>query len=439
MARWDRRSPGQQAKFQDAALARQVSENLAPFSPYWARVVRPTGIRAEQVTRVSDLAAVPVLGERDLCPDGDPAGAAQLVLHVTEAGYARHTGGPALRRALRRRLTRPAAYARQVQDAVRPVTYHLGGLAVPLPIASTREDLDVIARAGARAWAVLGLTADDLLVSALPPDGALTAMALPYAALGAGAPGVHAGLEAAAEALAVMPATVVAVADADALDALGRLPSTVHTVLVTTDDTDVAALAEHARVLRVWGPPDGRWLYAECRQGGRSAGLHTYPDLEVLETVDPASGESAPSGELVITQLGVRGSALLRWRTGAVHEGLLSGACPSCGRTVPRIGPEVRPGALVEQALVEGELVALDLRAAAGALAGRPDITGWRIRVQPEPGTTTSSVVVAISPTGRPRQAAAAAYADIQAVAGVGPSQVLIEEGFTDGAIDLTP
>lgn len=424
---------------QDAALARQVRDNLAPASPYWASLIDPIGIAAGHLTRVAELSAVPAVGERDLCPDGDPSGAAQLVLQVSEAGYARHADGPALRQALRRRLTRPAAYARQVQDAVRPVSYHLGGLALPLPIASTRDDLDVIARAGARAWAVLGLTADDLLVSALPPDGALAGFALPYAALGAGAPAVHAGPDAAAEALQVLPATVLAVADAEALDGLGRLPATVHTVLVTVDDTDVAALAETARVLRLWGPPDGRWLYAECPEGGRGAGLHTYPDLEVLETIDPASGEPAPAGELVLTQLGVRGSALLRWRTGAVHAGFAIEPCPGCGRTVPRINPDIRGSALVAPVQLDAGAVLVDLRAVAGALAGRPDLTGWRIRVRPAAGGESSIVDVSISPAGRPEQAVAGAVADIEVAAGVRAQPVRIEAGLSGGAIELTP
>lgn len=341
MAPWDRRSGAEQRARQDAALARQVADRLLPGSPFAGRVLREAGLAASDVASVADLDRVPALGEHDLCPDGNPSGASALVVALSESDYAVQAPGSALRRALRRRVADRAGYARQVQDATRPVAYHLGGLDFPLPIASTREDLDVVARAGARAWRVLGLAAEDLLVSALDPS-AVAGMALPYAALGGGAPAVHAPPEAAAAALTVLPATVVAVPDADTLDALGVLPPTVRTVLVTEEDPDVAALAGKAAVRRIWAPPDGRWLYPECPEGGAAAGLHTFPDLEVLQTVHPGTGRPAETGELVLTQLGVQGSALLRWRTGTLHAGLLHGPCPGCGRTVPRIPPGLR-------------------------------------------------------------------------------------------------
>ena len=58
------------------------------------------------------LAALPAVGERDVCPDGDPAGAAGLVLQAGESGYALHAEGPVLRRALLRRLAAPGLLPR---------------------------------------------------------------------------------------------------------------------------------------------------------------------------------------------------------------------------------------------------------------------------------------------------------------------------------------
>lgn len=179
-ASWDRRSVRQQAATRNAALKRQVAE-LAAFSPYWRDTVRGTGVVASSVATAEDLVRVPAVGERDLCPDGDPTGAARLVLQPDEAGYAVSAAGPDLRQAIRRRVTSRRSYRRQVESAIRPVAYHLGGLALPLPIASTRDDLDIVARAGARAWRVLGLGADDVLVSALPAG--MLADALRYAAV----------------------------------------------------------------------------------------------------------------------------------------------------------------------------------------------------------------------------------------------------------------
>lgn len=224
--------------------------------------------------------------------------------------------------------------------------------------------------------------------------------------------------------------TVVAVGDAGALDRLGPLPATVHTVLVTGDDAGVAGLADGATVLRIWGPPDGRWFWAECRHGGRDTGLHTYPDLEILETVDAATGEPAPAGELVLTQLGVRGSALVRWRTGAVQSGLETLPCPACKRTVPRVPADVVPGALVTAAGAGGQTVAVDLRAVAGALAGRADLDGWQIDVRNDSRGGPPLVLARIAPTGDDAAAALGAHADIEALAGSGVTQIVVDRAL---------
>jgi hypothetical protein len=432
---WDRRTPRQQARFQDAALRRQVADSLGPFSPYWRTVLRNAGIRVAQIDGRRALAGIPATGERDLCPAGDPAAAAALVLQLDEAGWATHTDGAALRRALGRRVVRPGAYRRQVMNAVRPVVYWLGGRHLDLPIASTRDDLDVVARAGARAWRVLGLTPEDLLVSALPQDGRLAAAVLPYVALGAGAPAVHAGPAGAVAALRALPAAVVAVDGAPALRALGRLPARVHTILTIGLD-DLRPIADGRTVLRLWGPPDGRWLYPECRDGGFDAGLHTFPDLEIGQTVDPATGEARPddaAGELVVTQLGVRGSALVRWRTGVLHGGIRLEPCPGCGRTVPRLGPDLDTTSLTPTVQVAEQRVSLDLRTVAGALAARSDLAGWQVRLVPDPRGGRPSAVVAVAPGTDGAMSTRAASTlcaqiayDVQALAGAAPSLVVL-------------
>ncbi|MHB8340679.1 MAG: phenylacetate--CoA ligase family protein [Mycobacteriales bacterium] len=381
---WDMRTAEEMSKRQDSEVRRQVLSAIAPFSPFWRTQFPAAGIRPATIKGAADLRRIPAVGERELCPDGDPAGAARLVLQVDEAGYAAHAAGPDYREALLLRVARPAAYRRQVEAATRPVSYHLGGLGLRFPIASTRGDLDLMARAGARAWAVLGLTAADLLVSVQSTGTSLEATALAYAALGAGAPAVHGGLDVAREVLRYLPATVLAVPDAATLDALEVDLRAITTVLVTRDSSGVAARVPQATVLRLWGPPDGRVVYAQCRAAGPAGGFHTYPDLEVLDIVDPATGEDCKEGgELVVTQLGFRGSALLRWRTGTVLPASLErGPCPGCGRSVPRLPSGLVPGAAVPRlALRGGQPVPVDLRAVAGALAGRSDLAGWLVDV----------------------------------------------------------
>lgn len=438
MTAWDRRTPEAQAKLRDARLRAQLRDGVAPFSPYWRERFAALRVPASTLRVAADLTKLPAVGERDVCPDGNPAGMAGLVLRADEAGFAIHTPGPDLRRALVRRVGGRAAYRRQVEAEIRPTTYHFAGRGFTFPVASTRGDLDLIARAGSRAWRVLGLRNSDVLVSAVPVASRLDHLFLSYAALAAGAPALFAGDDL-AEVVRLVSPTVLAVrpADIDLLSALD-LPS-LRTVLLVGHPTAAersaaAAAAGGADVLALYGPAEGRVMWAECRAGGAAQGFHTYPDLDLVELVEPESGEpaGAAGGELVVTQLGLRGTALLRWRTGDLIAGTVhTGGCPSCGRTVPRVPSAIGAGGLQPLLSLRGRApVLVDLRAVAGALAGRTDLVDWQVEVNRSARTGGDELVVLVVPVGDETGTVVSVYRDVRSVAGVPPTQVVVVEGW---------
>jgi hypothetical protein len=457
-ASWDRRSPAQLKKMREAAVRTQVVDAVGPFSPFWRERFRALGRTTASVAGLSGLATVPAAGERDLCPDGDPAGSAALVLQAGESGYALHAEGPTLRKALTRRLAAPGSYRALVENDTRPTSYVWAGLGLRFPVASTRSDLDVVARAGARLWSVLGLTRADVVVSALPTLPTAQTQALQLGALGAGSPLLAPGSRASlvAEALALVPATVLVVpaeGGADLVRALADAQaalSTVRTVLVAGAPYDDErqelreALAdaglESAVLLAVHVPDGHRLMWGECRPSSGATGLHTYPDLEVAGLVDPESGETAQGEgphEVVLTQLGLRGSALLRWRTGDLAEAVTDSPCPSCGRTVPRVVGTRRAALVPELALRTGARP-VDLRAVTSAVSGRTDVRDWRVvlgrsarddadellvHVLPVPGTEASDVAVGVA-------------RDVRVASGLLPTQVVVVE---EGRLPLGP
>ena len=171
---------------------------------------------------------------------------------------------------------------------------------------------------------------------------------------------------------------------------------------------------------------------------GRSAGYHSYPDLEVVQVVDPETGESAArvdGGELVLTQLGFRGSALLRWRTGDLLTGPpTTEPCPGCGRRVSRVPDPVLRGALVARLDADAAAPTLDLRAVSGALVGRGDVTDWRVEVV---AGRLRAEVAAVA--GEEASAAAGAQADLAAATGLSPDRITVRvaagplSALTDG------
>jgi phenylacetate-coenzyme A ligase PaaK-like adenylate-forming protein len=464
MTAWDRRASKQLARMQDAAVRAQVVDAVGPFSPWWRERMRVLGRAPSSLTTVRALDGLLPAGERDVCPDGDPAGAAALVLQASEAGFALHAEGPRLRSAMLKRTLRPHSYRAVVEADTRPTSFVWAGLSLRFPVASTRSDLDVVARAGARLWQVLGLSRADVVVSAMPQGASAEVQALQLAALGAGSPLLTAGrrAEKVAEALRLVPATVLAVpagsaaALVDALDAAGAPLGTLTTLLLVGapyDDERTAAADALRRVgapaecviLGVHAPAGHRLLWGECRESVGSTGLHTYPDLELVQGVDAESGDDADGAgprELVLTQLGLRGTALLRWRTGDLVEEVATAACPSCGRTVPRV-VGTRRGALVPPLAMRSGTVDLDVRAVTGALLGRPELADWRVVVARSARDGGDQLLVHVVPAdGADATSAAVAVArDVASAAGHQPTQVVVVEpgGLPTAGSQLSP
>lgn len=444
MAAWDRRSAGALRSQQEAALRRQVLDAVAPFSPFWQQRLEDLGRRPADVATPAGLQALPAVGQRDVCPNGDPAGAASLVLQSGESGFAQHAAGPALRRALLRRWTSPRSYRALVEQDTRATSYVYAGQGTRFPVASTRNDLDVVARTGARLWQVLGLSTRDVVVSALRADATALQQGLWLAALAAGSPLLSPGsridpltatLRAVAPSVLVLPAATAA-SLLDALDGVDL--SSLTTVLLAGapygDERDAVAerlrsRARSAVVLAIHVADGHRVLWGECRESAGRTGLHTYPDVDLVQLVDVETGEDAGGapGELVLTQLGLRGSALLRWRTGDLAEQVSTGACTACGRTVPRVVGVQRQALVPVLELVDGER-AVDLRAVASALAGRPELADWRIQLARSERADTDQLLVHLGMEHRSRAGAVARQVarDVELAAGVVPTQIVV-------------
>ncbi|HUR14863.1 MAG TPA: hypothetical protein VM097_10275 [Mycobacteriales bacterium] len=446
---WDRRTSKQQQADLARALKAQVVHAVGPFSPYWKARLAALGTTPSAVATPEALAALPPVGERDVCLDGDPAAAAALVLQAGEAGWAVHAEGPQLRRALASRLVRPGAYRALVEADTRPTTFVEAGLGLRYPLASTRSDLDVVARAGARLWRVLGLRRADVLVAGLPLDRTASLQALELAALAAGSPALFPGdgVDAVARALDLVPATVLALPVASAarvvddLDETGAPLGALRVVLLVgaPSDDERAAAAEallragvNPAVLAVHAPDGHRLLWGECRPG---TGLHSYPDLDLVQLVDPETGASASTGEVVVTQLGMRGSALLRWRTGDLAEAVEISRCPGCGRRVPRV-LGVQRAALVPTLQLRQGRRAVDLRGVAAALEGRADVVDWRLVVGPSARDGADELLVHLLPHAAEdaSDVAVGVARDVRSAAGLLPTQVVVADHLPTGS-----
>ncbi|MGH8008570.1 MAG: phenylacetate--CoA ligase family protein [Candidatus Binatia bacterium] len=123
---------------------------------------------------------------------------------------------------------------------------------------------------------------------------------------------------------------------------------TLKTLLVAGQDypTEVGLQLEEVwgtRLSEAYGSSQGIFMAATCEQGafpnGHPGGMHILEHRCILEIVDPETRQPVKSGEMgvgIVTNLDMRGSALVRFETGDRMRYLGPGECP-CGRAFPLI------------------------------------------------------------------------------------------------------
>lgn len=351
----------EQRRLQDRLLARYVREELYAFSPRYRAVFDDAGIDPRRIRGVDDLRRLPFTTREDLVRRGEafvlrPAPGAIRSSWPFARKLALVLGGRRAREVLR------ASYAPALSLAGRR-----GGPAEG--VACAGQDLDVLAEIGARATDLLGLGPSARVLVAFPGGPHL---AWWIATLGV----LRAGLRLVVPAGPPATGAVLAAAERERATALvappglarrlarrareeGRDLASLETLVLGGARTTAAekrALAadleacgaRDVRIARSYGLTAARMAFVETPAGvDEDRGYHVWPDLCVLEVIDPRTleplGEGEP-GELVFTTLCGHGTALLRYRTGDWAEGGVTWQpCPASGRTVPRVSSNLKP------------------------------------------------------------------------------------------------
>lgn len=445
-APWDRRSRAEQQRVRDLQLSAWLPQATS-FAEHWAEVSARVGLEPGTADDVDDLRRFPSSRELELVAAAG-RGTPGLLMRPTER-QVKALAEPSTLRDVADAIRRDGAAGRRrvLLEEFKPIHVHAAGVTGELVVAYSRSDLDRLHRTGARAASVLGLGDADYLVDALAPRARLGWWGTYHLALGTSMlalrpRGSGDGIDAVTGAFALAPVTAVVV-DLDEAVALAAAVvdsraavDRVRTVVVlgpppTGDLRGEVAEAWRAAgahpdlsVRALWAPDASRSLWAECQRP--DAGLHTYPDLEVLEVLDPVTGSATDAdGDLTVTSLGWHGTALLRYRTGAWTEALATDPCPGCGRTVPRVVGEVVPEAWQPRlAKPEGELV-VDLRGVGRAL-DRAGLASWRVELRPPTADEAGDQLVVEIGGELDDERAAAVHREVAVAGGAAPDRVEI-------------
>lgn len=348
---------------------------------------------------LADLARIPFTVKEELLPPpGNPAG---YLRYVLEAPASVESGGGLLGKLRGKKTTEstPEKYATS------QVFFSAGRTGRITPYVYSIHDVEQLREAGLRLLDVLGLSQDDTTVNAMPYLPNLCFWQIYYATVSLGATALQTGggrilgLDKIITALENMEATTLFTTPGyaefllySAIRHQVKLPDLRNIIVGYTPVPlplvrrleVLARMVGHpeATVKRVYYLNEAKSAWAECTPG---SGYHFNPDHSFLEAVEPAAGQPGRR-ELVLTNLDVKGSCVVRFRTGDTVEGITYETCPSCKRSLPRLVGEVERLQDVKTVTVNGEEKILNLNSLYGLLAVEPEVMFWQAVVSPSQG-----------------------------------------------------
>ncbi|MEM8954248.1 MAG: AMP-binding protein [Verrucomicrobiota bacterium] len=360
---WNNLEAGHTSTLQAAQFRRFLAHKVLPFSKHYRRVFAEAGLSPKHFKTLDDLRHIPFSSKADLLPDKDhPQKIRDFVLAPEPAQLARRPENIA--RALLQGKKRVAA---QLNDEFRPVlmTSTTGRSTSPVPFVYTKHDLNILETTGARLMEIGETEPDFRHFNLFPFAPHLAFWQAHYAGLGATVFNLSTG-----GGKALGTDATLNLLDRVQPHALIGMPTFIYHVLHEATEKNLSltrlrklvlggekvpqgarrklrALAAelgagHVDVMATYGFTEARMAWPECPSTSREpSGYHLFPDLGIVEIIDPETGSPLPHGspgEIAYTPIDGRGTVVLRYRTGDfIDGGLTHSQCPSCGRTLPRL------------------------------------------------------------------------------------------------------
>ncbi len=407
---WQRLPEATVRALQGERLHHWLRDTVLPFSAHYRELFRRLKLRADDFRSIEDLRRLPFTSKVDLLNTPDNPAKARDFLLVPDRNILSRRPSSILRALLHGR----EHVAQGFESEFRPIflTSTTGRSADPVPFLYTNHDIANLQLAGERVFGVCGARREDKLLNMFPYAPHLAFWLTHYGSTSFGVftastgGGKVMGTEGQLrflrkirpDVLIGMPTFVYHVLHQAAEEGV-RCENLRRIVLGGEKVPDGMRLklrnlalelgAREIDVVTTYGFTEAKMAFAECPVpvDETPSGYHLYPDLGVIEVVDPKSGEPVPNGqpgEIVFTPLDARGTVVLRYRTGdCIDGGLTYEPCPHCGRQVPRlVGKISRSSAFKEVQLdkIKGTLV--DFNELEHVLDDAPNVGAWQIELR---------------------------------------------------------
>jgi phenylacetate-CoA ligase len=407
---WHRLDRDTVLELQGRKLHRYLRDCVLPFSGYYQRLFGKLGLSADDFRSVGDLKKLPFTAKEDLLPTPEnPQRALSFVLIPDPQKLARR---PCV---IARALMRGRARVKDELDREwRPtfMTATTGRSTESVPFLYTQHDLHNLAVCCDRITGIGRVTRDEKMLNMFPFAPHLAFWGMHFAGLehntftlstgGGKCMGTEGNLRAIIklkpQILVAMPTFIYHVLQ-QALDEKRRIEGVRIICLGGEKVADgtrrkLAAMCGQlgspgVQVMATYGFTEAKLAWTECPVAptGTPTGYHLYPDMGIIEVVDPETGQPVPDGqrgEIVWTPLNQRGTVVLRYRTGdLIENGLFWETCPGCGRTLPRLMgriSRVSEFRALRFQKIKGTIV--DFNELEHALDDVPGLAAWQIELR---------------------------------------------------------
>ena len=397
-------------QLQAEQLRRYLRTVVLPFSTYYRNLFQEHGLDVESFRTLEDLQRLPFTTKSDLLNTAaQPQRFKDFILVPDQKALARRPGT-----ILRAILHGRERVKQDFEAEFRPIfaTFTTGRSAEPTPFFFTQRDLDRLATAGSRLVEICAARREDRLLNTLPFAPHLAFWLAHYA-------GTSGGILTLSSGGGKVMGTEGNIRHLRKFnpDVLIGIPTFVYHLLHQAAEEGVHCEnlrrivlggekvsdglrqklrelslelgARNVDVLAIYGFTEAKLAWSECPSphDQPSSGYHLYPDLGIMEVIDPQTGETLPPGrpgELVFTPLHARGTVVLRYRTGDyIDGGLTYHPCPYCGRSLPRLLGNIARRSEVKHMdfdKIKGTLV--DFNELEHVLDDAPHIGAWQVELR---------------------------------------------------------
>ena len=408
--RWSRLPRETVRRLQAEKLRRYLRDVVVPFSAHYRGIFQQHGIDADKIRTLEDLERIPFSSKADLVNTPEHPQKSKDFIIIPDQNVLAHRPSTILRALINGR----EAVRRQFELEFRPIfmTSTTGRSADPVPFLYSQHDIGNLSVAGGRVMEVCGAQHDWRLINMFPYAPHLAFWLTHYAStafgiftLGTGGGkvmGTDGNLrlmqKIKPDVLIGMPTFLYhvlqhAVEEGHRCENLKRIvlggEKAAEGIRRKLRNLCAKLGSPNVDVLSTYGFTEAKMAWAECPfpVDEQPTGYHLYPDLGVVEIVDPKTGVILPDGspgEIVFTPLDHRGSVVLRYRTGDIIEGgLVHEPCPCCGRSIPRLVGKISRNSEVKSMQldkIKGTLV--DFNQLEHVLDDAPSVGAWQLELR---------------------------------------------------------